>query len=227
MVVAVFFLVGIIINIFFGQKVVSLANSVNTPWGIITSNFVFDGIQNMYAMLLFLVFLYLSNISFVLKLRKARYISTIVSMFFGGFFANFLWFNDMLKVGSTITSAGQSGVVYAFWGACFSLFLFDTLIIVIGKGIKLTGKSPSNIEILKSSIKKFRWAGGSFSVFFSITVLADLYDGQKAFFTELPHINYFVHIAAFFSGMAISALIYLLMFIRLSINTRSDNVVES
>jgi hypothetical protein len=215
------------INIFFGQKVVSLANSVNTPWGIITSNFVFDGIQNMYAMLLFLVFLYLSNISFVLKLRKARYISTIVSMFFGGFFANFLWFNDMLKVGSTITSAGQSGVVYAFWGACFSLVLFDTLIILIGKGVKLIRKKPSQIEVLKSSRKKLRWMGAISSVLVSISVLADLYDGQKAFFSESPHINYFVHTAAFFSGMAISAFVYLLMFIRLSIKIRPDNVVQS
>ena len=230
-VVVIFFLVGIIVRISFGQEVLSLANSVDTPWGIVTSNFVFDGLPNMYAMLLFLLFLYLSSISFKLKVRKVRYISTIVSMFLGGVFANFLWFYEMLKSGNTVTSAGQSGVVYAFWGACFSLFLIDTLIIIIiiiiGKGVKLIRKNPSQIEVLKSSRKKLRWMGAISSVLVSISVLADLYDGQKAFFSESPHVNYFVHIAAFFIGMAISISIYSLMFIRLSIKIRSDNVVQS
>ena len=59
-----FVLIGIIVNVLFGQKVLSLANSINTPWGIITSNFVYDGFQNILAMLLILLFLYPSNLSF-------------------------------------------------------------------------------------------------------------------------------------------------------------------
>ena len=155
-----FILIGEIIKILLDQKVVLLSNSISTPWGIITSNFVYDGFQNVLAIFLFLVFLYLTNFSFGPKLRKARYIATIVSMFFGGFFANLLWFAEMLQIGSKVTSIGQSGVIYGFWGACFSLFLFDTISIVISKVTKLTGRSSSNIEILKSSRKKFRWGGG-------------------------------------------------------------------
>ena len=221
-----FVLIGIIVNVLFGQKVLSLANSINTPWGIITSNFVYDGFQNILGILLFLLFLYLSNLSFGLKLRKARYISTIVSMFIGGFFANFLWFYEMLRINSTVTSTGQSGVVYAFWGACFSLFLFDTTIILIGKVAKLSSRSSSNIEMLKSSRKKFRWMGGTASIFISIIVLADLYYGQKAFFTELPHINYFVHIVAFLSGMIVCLIVYLAILTKMKIHVKDNTIVQ-
>ncbi|WMT45416.1 MAG: hypothetical protein RE469_04280 [Cuniculiplasma divulgatum] len=222
----VFFIVGLLVRIFFGNAVLSLANSVNTPWGIITSNFVFDGFQNMEAMLLFLVFLYLTSVSFKIKLRNGRYIATLVSMFAGGIIANFLWFYEMFRSGSTVTSAGQSGVVYAFWGACFSLFLFDTIIIIIGKGAKLIRRNSSQIGALKSSSKRLRWIGGACSVVFSIIVLADLYDGQRAFFSELPHINYFVHIAAFFSGVLICAFIYLPILIRNILKVKPITTVQ-
>ena len=177
-------------------------------------------------MLLYLIFLYGSNLSFGLKLRKIRYISTVVSMFVGGFFANLLWFADMLKIGSTVTSIGQSGVIYGFWGACFSLFLFDTISIVISELTKLTGRSPSNIEILKSRGKKSRWIGGAVSILISIIVLADLYDGQKAFFTELPHINYFVHIIAFLTGMVVCIIVYGLILARITIRVKNSTIAQ-
>ena len=221
-----FILIGEIIKILFDQKVVLLANSISTPWGIITSNFVYDGFQNIYAILLFLVLLYLTNFSFGLKLRKARYMATIVGMFFGGFFANLLWFAEMLQIGSTVTSIGQSGVIYGFWGACFSLFLFDTISIVISKVTKLTGRSSSNIEILKSSRKKFRWGGGLSSILLSIIVIADLYDGQIAFFSELPGINYFVHIIAFLTGMIVCVIIYRLKFARITLHVNNNPIVQ-
>lgn len=221
-----FILIGEIIKILFDQKVVLLANSISTPWGIITSNFVYDGFPNILAMLLYLIFLYGSNLSFGLKLRKIRYISTVVSMFVGGFFANLLWFADMLKIGSTVTSIGQSGVIYGFWGACFSLFLFDTISIVISELTKLTGRSPSNIEILKSRGKKSRWIGGAVSILISIIVLADLYDGQKAFFTELPHINYFVHIIAFLTGMVVCIIVYVLILARITIRGKNSTIAQ-
>lgn len=222
----VFILIGEIIKILFDQKVVILANSISTPWGIITSNFVYDGIQNIFAMLFFLVLLYLTNFSFGLELRRARYKVTIVSMFFGGFFANLLWFAEMLKIGSTVTSIGQSGVIYGFWGACFSLFLFDTISIVISKVTKLTGRSSSNIEILKSNRNILRWIGGFFSILFSIIVLADLYDGQIAFFSELPGINYFVHIIAFLTGMVVCIIVYVLILARITIRVKNSTIAQ-
>ena len=121
-------------------------------------------------------------------------------MFIGGICTNSVWLYTMFVQNNNVTSAGESSIIYVFWGACFVLFLIDSFIIIIGLlSQKLLKKKPLLIDQKSDSMKR-RWVGGMFSIFLTIVLLADFFDGQTAFFSEYSHINYSVHIYGFVIG---------------------------
>jgi hypothetical protein len=73
--------------------------------------------------------------------------------------ANLLWFREMQISGSSVSSTGQSGIVYAFWGAFFSLLFCDTVIIIFGM-IRRIAKISCGIEHMKVDSRKKRSVGG-------------------------------------------------------------------
>jgi uncharacterized BrkB/YihY/UPF0761 family membrane protein len=161
----IFILIGMLVTIsfiFFHISLAPISNSIKSPWGIITSNFVYDGYGNLEAYILY-TFLFLATSSaYGYKTRKKRYLTIIYSMFIGGVMANILWLYTMYTRNSTITSAGESSVIYAFIGAYFAIVLIDAIIIVFGLPYTKLFKKKPYLHYLKSPRRKWRWVGGGF-----------------------------------------------------------------
>lgn len=226
----IFILIGMLVTIsfiFFHISLAPISNSIKSPWGIITSNFVYDGYGNLEAYILY-TFLFLATSSaYGYKTRKKRYLTIIYSMFIGGVMANILWLYTMYTRNSTITSAGESSVIYAFIGAYFAIVLIDAIIIVFGLPYTKLFKKKPYLHYLKSPRRKWRWVGGGFSIGLSIILLADLYDGQVAFFSEYSHINFTVHIYGFISGSLIAGALYLYNLFLLFKSLKDIDVVQA
>ena len=125
---AIFVFLSVIITIHYENNISAISASIQTPWGIVTSNFIFDGLNNVGTYIFYLLLLYLSNIQYQLEVRKKRYLSTVCSMFVSAIAANGIWLYMSYLSNSGITSGGESAVIFGFVGACFSLFLTDSLI---------------------------------------------------------------------------------------------------
>lgn len=203
-----FILAGEITTILLGSNVAMVGNSIRSPWGIITSNFIFDGINNIEAYAMFLFFLWVTSVAYQSKIRKERYIASMISMFVGAFIANGIWLYTMYLGNNPEITGGQSAVVYAFWGACFSLFVIDSVLVLVSSISNKLLHNSLRVASLASNSKIRRIVGEISSIIFSLIILVDIYDGRVAFFSELPHFNYFIHISGFFSGFFIAAGIY-------------------
>ena len=226
----IFFLIGMLVTIPFIIYHVSLApisNSIKSPWGIITSNFVYDGFGNLEAYILYMSLFLVTCSAYSYETRKKRYLTIICSMFVGGVIANGIWLYTMFTQRSSVTSAGESSVIFAFIGACFALIFIDSTIIVFGWLHNKIFKKKPYLYYLKSQMKRWRWVGGGFSIGLTIILLADLYDGRVAFFSEYPHINFTVHVYGFICGSLIAGALYLYNLRLLSKNARDDNAVQN
>lgn len=221
----IFFIISLFLTGLLHGNVKPISNSINTPWGVITSNFIFDGFNNIFAYSFFLILLWLTSLSYKFEVRKERYKATIYGMFIGGFLASGLWLYQMFISNNPVTIGGNSGVVYAFWGACFFLFIVDTLVILSGVIWHKVGKETFYLERLKATKKKW-WGGGFVSILVSLIILADLYDGQKSFFSELPHYNTMVHIAGFIIGFLSSLVIYMFGMSKIYKKSKKGNAVQ-
>lgn len=224
----IFILIGMVVTIpfiLFHMSLAPISNSIKSPWGIITSNFVYDGSGNLEAYILYMSPFLATSSAYGYGTRKKRYLTIIYSMYVGGVIANGLWLYTMLTQSNSVTSAGESSVIYAFIGACFALILIDSIIIVFGWPHDKLFKKKPYLYYLKSPMRIWRWVGGSFSIGLSIVLLANLYDGRVAFFSEYSHINFTVHIYGFISGSLIAGAVYLYDLYLLSKSAKDVDVV--
>lgn len=226
----IFILIGMVVTIpfiLFHMSLAPISDSIKSPWGIITSNFVYDGSGNLEGYILYMSLFLATSSAYCYKNRKKRYLAIIYSMYLGGVIANGLWLYTMFTQGSTVTSAGESSIIYAFIGACFAIILIDTAIIIFGLPHDKIFKKKPYLYYLKSPLRIWRWVGGGFSIGISLLLLADLYDGQVAFFSEYSHINFTVHIYGFILGSLIAGALYLYNLRLLSKDARINNAILS
>jgi hypothetical protein len=195
--------------ILFHISLAPISVSIKSPWGIITSNFVYDGSGNLEAYILYTFLFLATSLAYGYGTRKKRYLTIIYSMFIGGVIANTLWLYTMFTQNNTITSAGESSVIYSLIGACFAIVLIDVFIIIFGLLYNKLFKKKPYLFYLKSPARIWRWVGGGFSVSLSIILLVNLYDEPVAFLSEYSHFNFTVHIYGFIFGLLIGGVLYI------------------
>ena len=200
----VFFVIGEVIKISMGENVSIIGNSIKTPWGIVTSNFIYDGINNMEWYALFYISLFLSSIAYRSRVKRLRYLASLYSMFLAAIFANAIWLITIYINGSSLNNVGESAVVFGFVGACFSLFVLDSFATLSGFISKRLFRRELRTTSLKSDSKYRRWIGFSVSSFFLLAIVADLVNARVSFFNLSPRVNYLVHILAFSIGSIIT-----------------------
>ena len=200
----VFFVIGEVIKISMGKNVAVISNSIRTPWGIVTSNAIFDGENNLGWYALFYISLFGSSIAYHTRVKRLRYLVSLYSMFLAAIFANAIWLITSYINGSGLKSYGESAVVFGFVGACFSLFVLDSFLTLSGFVSKRLFKRELRIASLNSHGKWRRRIGFSVSSFFLLAIVADLVYARVSFFNISPYVNYLVHILAFSIGSIIT-----------------------
>ena len=200
----VFFVTGVVITISMGKNVAVISNSTRTPWGIVTSNFIFDGVNNLEWYALFYISLFCSSIAYHTRVKRIRYLASLYSTFLAAIVANAIWLITSYINGSGLKSGGESAAVFGFVGACFSLFVLDSFVNLLGFMSKRLFKRELRITSLKSDSKCRRLIGFSVSSFFLLAIVADLVNARVSFFNLSPRVNYLVHILAFSIGSIIT-----------------------
>lgn len=192
---------------FIDKNPTSLYLGGTTPWGIITSIFVYDGLSNITSFYL-LASLYIFSTIYQTPLVRAQRSTLIVkSSYFVPVFVNVLWFARAYNVNGAF-SYGQSGIIYAYWGIITFFSLVSFFEIFFGwRKIKSNKASYDNKEFKTLKTKNY------FSLFFDISILIltfGLLTNPTVFFNMSKGVNYFVHVFSFLGGIAIGDLFMLL-----------------
>lgn len=156
-----------------------------TPWGVITSVFLFDSWLNIPSYLTIIVLYVSFSGSLSREERRKRAAFASAAIFLIGFAANALW----VAVRPDTFSWGPSGVVYSLLGVLMVFTLFD------GIPARPTSWNPrdwyGSKEQLNSAMNNL--------VIFSSTVLI-LFLNPAQFLSAGPNINVFVHAISFLGG---------------------------
>jgi len=174
---------------YFSINVVALANSIRTPWGIVTSIFVHASSDHLFSNLLWLFTNFLNffaaNIVFDEKdiTAKCKFLS--VSSFVGGVCANIYCLFAM----PTSVSAGSSGLIYSFAGGVMATAMFNIILLARELFVRRDWKFFTPLLI---------------NVYIVTCFLVSLALGNLNFFSVAPENNSTAHVFGFFFGLVAS-----------------------
>jgi hypothetical protein len=156
-----------------------------TPWGTVTSVFLYDGWSNilLYFIILVMYIAFSDRVDSGERRRRARFGS--VAIFGVATIANALWLHFVPMA----YSWGSSGVVYALWGFLLAFTLFDGM-----------PRNPKSLDprTWYASKQERGSAMGNLMVF-SMTAIM-LVSGPSAFLSSGPGVNVFAHGVSFLGG---------------------------
>ncbi len=201
------FAIGYAVKIHF-TNIAILYDSLKTPWGVITSMFVYDGDGNIVAYALFAGLFMGANAAYDRSIRVNRYLLVICSSIFAAIIANISNLGLYAVVNQNGSAYGQSGIVYGLIGAVTAITLFDFGIYLLIL-YRRARKQPIALRIKKISDRKSRKVTTSTFVVFTLlfTVIYVIIDPFN-FFSVAPGVDSFVHLISFGGGAIAS--IYIL-----------------
>ena len=144
-----------------------LAASGRTPWGIVTSLFVHDGIEHLsFNMISLFVFslVFASSNSFLSETEKKRRIHFFfIVSFSAAILSNLLWITLIPQIGTI----GASGTVYASEGVMMGFCMMNSLNMLDWAKYKTKGKYPRlviafNLLVLISLLLQILFSAGTF-----------------------------------------------------------------
>lgn len=156
-----------------------------TPWGVITSLFIYDGWQNApaYFFILGSYVWFSDSVQQRVRFARANFVSILI--FAAAIVANALW----VIAKPLAYSWGPSGVVYALWGALFAFALAD--------GLPHHPRSINPRTWYQN--KENRDAAVGNLVLFASTAFVLVLD-PPLFLSAGPGINAFAHAVSFLAG---------------------------
>ncbi|CAC11864.1 hypothetical membrane protein [Thermoplasma acidophilum] len=198
-----FFLLGYLISSYPGAD--RLFNSVRTPWGFLTSIFIYDGSGNVEYFLIFAILFSAANISHARELRIKRTAVALLASVLGSIIANLLDLALFFFTDPAASSYGQSGVVYGLMGSAASMALLDIIFyILVAMGqLRHNDSSPDQGPVGHA---RNILSIASLALIFLLTFVFMALD-IKAFYSIRPGIDSFVHAMAFGS----SAIIFIII----------------
>lgn len=191
-----------------GCSALSLCSSGDTPWGIFTSIFVYDGWQNA-AVFYLLALAYLPFSSHLgSTVRRNRSVFMAVAAFAAAIISNGIW----TALRPLSVSYGQSGVVYAAWGSLVAFCVADAFprgATWRSWGPKYLGREErgavlANLAMVAATVGAVVWSPG-------------------IFLGEAPGVNAFVHAVGFLCGYLA---VYAYRFVGESLGLRTDEVAR-
>ena len=162
-----------------------LANSISTPWGIVTCIFVHVSQAHLYSNILLLA-LYLATFAFIniyhsrsTRVRKSSFLiySSVLSALLANAFC--------LLINPREVSVGASGMVFAVEGAVFASALSN-----IASAPTFVSKLPRRVFL-----------SSFFYNAYIVVFLAGFSFAPAVFFSIMPRVNYTVHILSFSEGI--------------------------
>jgi len=170
-----------------------LCTSWSTPWGIITSNFLFDGLsKNLIPMAYCFVFAVISIFSLPQTVRRRVSVGVALTAFLSGVLANLAWLIaaeiEYIRsgVGSPPTSYGYSAVGYGLVGATTML-----VILVFHRNAKTWRGGRRDIRVLGYLMLS------GFCLFAVTIAVPVLLWSAHSLNTQQQHVNYLVHYVSF------------------------------
>ena len=163
----------------------SLCTNGGSPWGVVTSVFLYDGWTNVpvYFAILLIYSSFSDNVESDERRRRAHF--TSIAIFGAAFTANALW----MLVRPLTYSLGPSGVVYSLWGVLLAFTLFDGM-----------PKQPRSLNprTWYGDKKERSSAVGNLAIFASTAIVLAL--EPEEFLSAGPGINVFAHAIGFLGG---------------------------
>ncbi len=198
-----FFLLGYLISSYPGAD--RLFNSVRTPWGFLTSIFIYDGSGNVEYFVIFAILFSAANISHTREFRIRRTILALSASIAGSIIANLLDLALFFFTDPAASSYGQSGVVYGLMGSAASMALLDIIFYILVPMGQLKRKDSSQEYGMIGHARNIL-SIVSLALIFLLTFVFMALD-IKAFYSIRPGIDSFVHAMAFGS----SAIIFIIV----------------
>ncbi len=185
-------------------QVTEMCVSTETPWGVVTSIFMYDGPLNVTTFLLLAGIFVSMNIGESHNERKRRSLCLLIFSFAAAMIANFFW---MFVTPNTISgnyvvihaSYGQSGVVYGVLGSLVAGFLSPAF---------PKGRTVAEIRTYFSSRVNVLTCAGS--ILLSCCLLYLILWSPELIFGAAQEFNVLVHEMAFFIAFSLSLPFYLL-----------------
>ena len=166
----------------------NLCSSSSTPWGVVTSIFLFDGWNNAGLYLQLLIIFGISNFILPANDVKRRSIFAISVIYASAVVSAILW----LLLRPESESFGPSAVVYAFIGVTLGMSVFNA--IPRGKTLKDFRGYYSNFATKALSILNILLLG---------LVLAFILLSPNVFLSVGPNVNVFEHGVSFLMAFAL------------------------
>lgn len=188
-----------------------LYNTIKTPWGIITSMFIFDGDGNVVDYAIYALVFCAANVRYSRFMRVKRYLLSIWVSLLSAVIGNVINLIVYWLSAPNGYSLGQSGIVYGFMGALAFIALFDILF-YLSYSYHKRKKEISTFNIKRGGSEKAR--GLVTCVFtvllFGITIIFLVVD-FPLFFSVAPGVDSFLHFISFLSGFLIAS-VYIILF---------------
>ena len=160
-----------------------LCSAYSTPWGAFTSIFIYDSWTNIFAFVIFFIFLWAMEVFARGYVRPRRANFAAIFMYVAGILAGLI----EIAHNHNIVSFGPSSVVYAFIGIVVSLSLINIL---------LPNWERGKDEITKIEDKTYFIINLIVFLFFFVWIFFD----PASFISKAPNVNYAVHGIAFLIG---------------------------
>lgn len=156
-----------------------------SPWGIVTSLFIYDSWSNIVFYATIAVFFVITQFLLPKEERRRRQIFLVIAMYLIAVIANLVW----IILRPSYGTYGSSGVVYAEWGIVSGFALFNTLF-----------RDTENKRLLLFSKNKLKraWAGVNLVTIAGFVLY--LFLDPSLFLNESPGVNVFAHAIAFLGG---------------------------
>ena len=166
-------------------------NSSNSPIGVLTGLFLYDGLGNVLSFVTSIVLFAISSVRYTKLTIRTRASFSIAALFLIGFLANIYWVTRY----PTLSTYGQSGAMFALNGIVliFCVFNIGPLFEDLKNGISnLKGKSKRN------------FFASSMSLVMAIFILYYVVFLKPAFLNEAPGVAFPVHAFSFLLGVVIT-----------------------
>lgn len=209
----VFFALGWVVSKFFPDPVL-LYSSLRSPWGAVTSNFIYDGWQNALVYSILVAYALGCSAAYTLEQRAYRYRIIVISQFTGGIAASMVQLIIWYTRSQAGYSFGQSGVVYALWGSLSFFLIFG----IVADSVNLFQRLRCGPRLVLGSAPGVRLWRKAVSQFFLITgflfTFGFLLLDPSGFFSAGPGIDSGLHDLSFASGLILTSIFSLFLYRR-------------
>lgn len=180
----------------------ALCASSRTPWGVVTSIFMFDGWDNVGVFVELAAVFMVSNFVFSPQETRRRCSFAVASMYVSGIVPNALF----LALRPGVQFFGPSGVIYGFLGVTLALSIFN----IFPPGLRRGG--GITLTAYYQNMRNFGLAVLNLFVF--VSLFGFLVVNTSLFLGAGPNVDVFAHGLGFLLGLASGYLYWYLTQVR-------------